>query len=50
MGNNKVDRLSPQEMRDIMLANTKVLMSDRFRTIAPEVTGQKKKVISTLQK
>lgn len=35
-------RLSPTQMRDILLANAKELMSEHFQTHSPEVTGFKK--------
>lgn len=42
MSKDKASRLSPQEMRKVMLANAKVLASERFKTSAPEVSGQRK--------
>lgn len=42
MSKVKAKRLSSQEMRKVLLANAKVLVSDRFRTSAPEISGQRK--------
>lgn len=42
MSKVKAKRLSPQEMRKVLLTNAKVLTSDRFRTSAPEISGQRK--------
>ncbi|MCQ1060606.1 hypothetical protein LRP52_37080 [Photobacterium sp. ZSDE20] len=42
MSEDKTKRLSPQEMREVLLTNAKVLASDRFRTSAPEISGQRK--------
>lgn len=42
MNNNNVKRLSPQEMRTLLLTNIEVLMSERFKSKAPELTGQRK--------
>lgn len=42
MSTNNIKRLSPQEMRTLLLTNAKVLMSERFKTKAPEITGQRK--------
>lgn len=42
MNEDKTKRLSPQEMRKVLLTNAKVLASDRFRTSAPEISGQRK--------
>lgn len=39
---NKTRRLSADEMRQVILANAKMLVSEDFRTAAPEVSGQKK--------
>ncbi|MGF1704238.1 hypothetical protein L4D09_28585 [Photobacterium makurazakiensis] len=40
MDNKK--RLSPQEMRKVLLTNAKVLMSERFKVLGVEVSGQRK--------
>ena len=37
-------RLSPTQMRKTLLANAKELMSERFQTHSPEVTGFQKPV------
>jgi len=42
MSKDKANRMSPQEMRKVMLANAKVLASERFKTSAPEISGQRR--------
>lgn len=37
-----VSELSADEIRQVMLANAKMLVSEGFRTTVPEVSGQKK--------
>lgn len=47
MNTNKFERLSPQEMHKILLANAKLLTSERFNTKVPELVGQRKASIPT---
>lgn len=42
MSNNTPQRMSRDEIRAIMLANAKVLMSEKYATSAPEVSGERK--------
>lgn len=42
MQNQLKVRLSPAEMRDVLLSNAKELMSERFMARTPEVSGLKK--------
>lgn len=43
MNHKSEKRLSRDEMRAIMLSNAKVLMSEKFRTPVPEISGEIKK-------
>lgn len=45
MKNQTKTRLSPAQMREVLLANAQTLMSERFQTPAPEVSG----LIKTMQ-
>ncbi|WCE31658.1 hypothetical protein [Vibrio sp. SCSIO 43137] len=42
MSKDKASRMSPQQMRKVLLANAKALTSERFKTSAPELSGQRK--------
>ncbi|ROP62849.1 hypothetical protein EDF81_1360 [Enterobacter sp. BIGb0383] len=42
MKNQTKARLSPAQMREVLLANAQVLMSELFQTRSPEVSGLKK--------
>lgn len=39
-------RLSAQAIRKLLLKNAKTLMSDQYRTSAPELSGEKKKQVA----
>ncbi|WP_156674923.1 hypothetical protein [Photobacterium aquimaris] len=43
MNKTKTKRLSAQDMRSLLLNNAKTLMSNKYKTSAPELSGEKKK-------
>ncbi len=43
MNNKKTKRLTAQDMRKLLLKNADVLMSSKYKTSAPEVSGERKK-------
>ena len=42
MNKTKTKRLSAQDMRSLLLKNAKTLMSNKYKTSAPELSGEKK--------
>lgn len=42
MKNQTKTRLSPAQMREVLLENAQALMSERFQTPSPEVSGLRK--------
>ncbi|CAH8208872.1 hypothetical protein VAE308_140002 [Vibrio aestuarianus] len=45
MNKTNTKRLSAQDMRKLLLKNAKTLMSNKYRTSAPELSGEKKKQV-----
>lgn len=46
MNKVKTKRLTAKDMRKLLLNNAKSLMSDKYRTSAPELSGEKKKQVA----
>ncbi|MFG0457287.1 hypothetical protein [Shewanella mangrovisoli] len=45
MSKTDTKRLSAQDMRKLLLKNANSLMSQKYRTSAPELTGERKKQV-----
>ena len=46
MNKTKTKRLSTQDMRSLLLKNAKTLMSTKYKTSAPELSGEKKNQVT----
>lgn len=42
MNKTKTKRLSAQDIRSLLLKNAKTLMTNKYKTFAPELSGDKK--------
>jgi hypothetical protein len=46
MNKTKTKRLSAQDIRNLLLKNAKTLMSNKYKTSSPELSGEKKKQVT----